>query len=70
MRRFILTLPLLVSACTTATPGSLEALADASRQARAEHAAALAETTDDRVAITGANLIEILDAGFARVGAQ
>lgn len=70
MRRSILTLMLLVSACAPAIPGSLEALADATRKPRADLAAAVAETTDDRVAVAGANLIEILDAGFAKAGAR
>jgi hypothetical protein len=70
MRLSTLMLMLLASGCTNATLGSLEALADASRQARAAHAKALAATADDRVAITGANLIEILDAGFGSVEPQ
>jgi hypothetical protein len=59
MRLSILILTLLVSGCATA-PRS--ATCDATLQARAFHAAALAETTDDRVAVTGANLVELIDA--------
>lgn len=70
MRRFIPILLMLVSACATATPGSLDALADATRRPRADLAAALAQTPDDRVAVAGANLIEILDAGFAAPAAR
>lgn len=65
VRLFILMLPLLGSACAPATPGSLEALAEATRQPRADLAAAVAETPDDRVALAAANLIEKLDTAFA-----
>lgn len=61
----MLMLPMLVSGCLSATPGSLEALADETRQARADLAAAVAQTPDDSVAVAGANLIEKLDAAFA-----
>ena len=66
MRLGILMLPLLVSGCVTATQGSLDALCLSSRSERAAHAAALAETPDDRAAITGANLINTIDAACAR----
>ena len=62
MRLFILTLPLLVGGCMTARPTSGEAICDATRQGRAVHAEALAQTPDDRAAVTGANLIETIDA--------
>jgi hypothetical protein len=62
MPRFILILPLLVSGCATAIPTSGEAICAATRQGRAAHAAALAATPDDRVAVSGANLIETIDA--------
>jgi hypothetical protein len=41
---------------------SHEALCEGTRAARADHAAALADTPDNAVAISGANLIELLDA--------
>lgn len=56
-------LPLFVSACVTATPNSGEALCDGTRSARADHAAALAVSPDDRAVVTGARLIEVIDAG-------
>ena len=52
-----------VSGCVSATPGSLDAMCDATRQARADHAAALAETTDETALRTGAVLISKIDAG-------
>ena len=66
MRRYMLMLPLLVAGCVSATPNSGDAICTATRAARAGHAAALAETPDDRAAITGANLIEIIDAACDR----
>lgn len=65
MRRAILILPLLVTGCASAIPASGDAMCAASRAARADHAAALAATPDDRAAVTGANLIEIIDATCA-----
>lgn len=57
---------LLVSACAPAIPTSGDAICTATRQGRAVHAAALAATPDDRVAVTGANLIETIDAACGR----
>lgn len=62
MRLSILMLTWLVAGCTTATPNGADAICTATRQARAVHAAALADSPDDRVVVSGANLIEILDA--------
>jgi hypothetical protein len=61
-RLCMLMLMLPVAGCVTATPNGADAICTASRQARASHAATLAETPDDRAAVTGANLIEIIDA--------
>lgn len=61
----LLILPALASGCVTATPGSLDALCTGTRDARAEHAAALALSGDDRAVVTGARLIELVDAGCA-----
>ena len=57
-------IPLLcASGCVSATPGSLDASCDGTRQARADHAAALAVTTDENALRTGAVLISKIDAG-------
>jgi len=45
------------------TPASNEALCDGTRQARADHAAALAASPDDNAVETGARLIAQIDAG-------
>lgn len=66
MRLFILTLPLLVAGCASAIPTSGDAICTATRQGRAVHAAALAATSDDAVALSGANLIETIDAACGR----
>ena len=58
-RLAILTLMLLASGCVSASP---DALCEGSRAALARHAAALAETPDDAVAITGADLVALIDA--------
>lgn len=58
--------PLCVSACVSAPPTPVDptpAICTGSRAARADHAAALAETQDERVLMTGAALVDILDAG-------
>ena len=61
-----MTLPLFVSGCVSATPTSGDAICSATRAARAEHAAALADTQDNRVLMTGARLIRLVDAGCDR----
>lgn len=74
MRLFILTLPLLLSACAPAIRTSGDAVCDASRQGRAVHAQAVGALPPDlldlppvaRVAVTGANLIETMDAACGR----
>jgi len=62
-----LTLPLLlgllVSGCVNGSGISDSAICDGTRQARAEHAAALAQSADDRAVVTGAALIDLIDAG-------
>lgn len=63
MKRLCMLMLLLpVPGCAPAPLTSGDAICTATRAARAGHAAALAETPDDRAAITGANLIEIIDA--------
>ena len=51
------------SACVSAIPNSAEAICDSTRAARADHAAALAVTTDEAVLRTGAVLVAKIDAG-------
>lgn len=63
MRFLPMTLALLASACTTAPQTSGSALCDGTRAARADHAAALAASGDDRVVVTGARLVALIDAG-------
>lgn len=58
-RLAILTLTLPVSACVSVSPN---ALCEGSRAALARHAAALAQTPDDAVALTGADLVSLIDA--------
>jgi len=41
---------------------SHEALCEGTRAARADHAAALADTPDNAVALTGADLVSLIDA--------
>ena len=55
-----------VSGCVSVTPGRGEAVCDGTRAARADHAAALADTQDERALMTGARLIGLLDAGCAK----
>ena len=54
------------TACVNATPTSGDAICNGTRAARADHAAALADTQDERVLMTGARLIGLLDAGCAK----
>lgn len=58
-------LALCVTGCVAATPASNSALCDGTRTARADHAAALAVSPDDRAVVTGARLIRLVDAGCA-----
>lgn len=62
-RLAILTLMLPVSGCVSVSPN---ALCEGTGPALARHAAALAETPDDAVAITGADLVSLIDAGCGR----
>ena len=63
LRMILATIPLFFGiSCTTAIPTSGDAICDASRVARAEHAAALAASPDDRAVVTGAKLITQIDA--------
>jgi len=52
--------------CAPAIQTSGDALCGGSRAARAEHAAALAASPDDRAVVTGARLISLIDAGCAK----
>ncbi len=65
MRKLIwATIPLwLATGCVSVTPTSDDALCDGTRRARADHAAALAVSADDRAVVTGARLIGLIDAG-------
>ena len=63
LRLAILMLPMLGGACVSVSPN---ALCEGTSPALARHAAALAETPDDAVAITGADLVALIDAGCGR----
>lgn len=58
-----MTLTLLAAGCQSVTQTSGDAICDGTRTARADHAAALAVSPDDRSVVTGARLIAALDAG-------
>ena len=60
LRLAILTLPMLGGGCVSV---SHNALCEGTGPALARHAAALAETPDDAVALTGADLVALIDAG-------
>lgn len=60
-----LTLMLPAGSCVSGQLISGDAICAGTRASRAEHAAALAVTTDDRVALTGARLVTQIDAGCA-----
>lgn len=55
-----LMLTMLAAGCVSVSPA---AICDGTAQARADHATALAATADDAVALTGARLVELIDAG-------
>ena len=56
-------LPCLLSGCVPGQRIPSEALCDGTRTARANHAAALAVSPDDRAVVTGARLIALVDEG-------
>jgi hypothetical protein len=56
-------LPFFVTGCVSAIPTSGEALCGGTRAARADLASALAVSPDDAAVISGARLIELIDAG-------
>lgn len=58
MRLALLMLTPLVAGCVTASP---EAICDGTREARADHAKALAASPDDAAVMTGAALIAKID---------
>lgn len=67
LMRLWVTIPLFLgTACVNATPTSLDAVCSGTRAARASHAAALADSPDDRAVVTGARLIGLIDAGCAK----
>ena len=67
LMRLWVTIPLFfATACVNATPTSLDAVCSGTRAARASHAEALAETQDERVLMTGARLIALVDAGCGK----
>ena len=53
-------LTMLAAGCVSVSPA---AVCDGTAQARADHAAALAVSPDDRAVVTGARLIALIDAG-------
>jgi hypothetical protein len=60
-------IPLFFAAsCATVSPKPDDAICTGSRGARADHAAALAVSPDDRAVVTGARLIKLIDAGCAK----
>lgn len=70
LRSLCLSLSLaFVSACTSETPAPVDRpdpVCDGTRAARAELAAALAETQDERALMAGAALIDLVDARCRR----
>lgn len=63
MRRTLATILLcFATGCASVAP-SPAAICDGTAQARTDHAAALADSADDRAVVTGARLIRLLDAG-------
>ncbi|WP_283177904.1 hypothetical protein [Gemmobacter sp. 24YEA27] len=56
-------LTLLAAGCVSGTQTSDDAICDGSRAARADHAAVLAVSPDDRAVVSGARLIALIDAG-------
>ena len=61
-----MTLMLSGSGCVSVTPTSGDAICAGTRDARADHAAALADTQDERALMTGARLIKLIDAGCGK----
>lgn len=59
-------LPCCAIGCAPAIHSSGNAVCDGTRAARADHAAALADTPDADVLKTGAALISLIDAGCRR----
>ena len=64
MLKYTLMSILLVAGCSPEIPTSVDALADATRDQRAAHAAALAEDGGPKSILTGQALIATLDAAF------
>jgi len=62
MRLMLLMLTTLVSGCLNATPNSGDAICQGTRQARADHAAALVRDGGDASVVTGQALIAKIDA--------
>lgn len=66
MLRLLIIPTMLVSGCVTATPNSADAICDGTRQARADHAAALVRDGGPLSLVTGQVLIAKVDAGCAK----
>lgn len=66
MRLWVMIPLSFATACVNATPTSGDAVCSGTRAARADHASALADTQDERVLMTGARLIGLIDAGCAK----
>lgn len=62
MLRLLIIPTMLVSGCVTATPNNADAICDGTRQARADHAAALVRDGGDASVVTGQALIARIDA--------
>lgn len=62
MLRLLIIPTMLVSGCVTATPNSADAICDGTRQARADHAAALVRDGGPLSLVTGQALIARIDA--------
>lgn len=56
---------MLLTSCVTATPNNADAICDGTRQARADHAAALVRDGGPLSLVTGQALISKIDAGCA-----
>ena len=66
MRPLLLMLPMLLSGCLNATPNSADAICQGTRQARADHAAALVRDGGPLSLVTGQVLIAKVDSGCAK----
>ena len=65
MHRYLMMSAMLLTGCDLAIPISADAICDGTRQARADHAAALVADGGPRSLVTGQALIAQVDAGCA-----